>query len=121
MGLSGGDFFLFEKRNISIDDCEIDLEGRRVTFYGLCSSTKTSDGRKFKSSLIFFKYDSGDNEDVMLMRSEVVGEAGQVKVRERRFMCADAVFAWPQELSVLLLLMLLCKDDISSTSLYLNK
>ena len=29
------------------------------------------------------------------MRSEVVGEAGKVKVRERRFMCADAVFAWP--------------------------
>ena len=82
LGLPGGELFLFKENKIFIDDVRIDLEGRRIMFYGICSSINDSDGSKFKSSISLLKYNS---KDVMKMKSEVVGECGQVKVKERRY------------------------------------
>eukprot|EP00092_Neocalanus_flemingeri_P041501 GFUD01045196.1.p1 GENE.GFUD01045196.1~~GFUD01045196.1.p1 ORF type:complete len:187 (-),score=49.73 GFUD01045196.1:113-673(-) len=81
LGLAGGQLFLFDGRKISIDDFRIDLDERRITFYGICSSFKNSDGRVFKSTICYPKF---HNIEVMKMNSEVIEENGKIK-RERIF------------------------------------
>eukprot|EP00092_Neocalanus_flemingeri_P034942 GFUD01038019.1.p1 GENE.GFUD01038019.1~~GFUD01038019.1.p1 ORF type:complete len:181 (-),score=33.30 GFUD01038019.1:17-559(-) len=87
LGLAGGKLFLFDNRKISIDDFKIDLKERRITFYGMCSSVKNSDGRVFKSTISFPKF---HDIDAMKMSSEVVGDHGKSKVRERIFSTANS-------------------------------
>eukprot|EP00092_Neocalanus_flemingeri_P102199 GFUD01130711.1.p1 GENE.GFUD01130711.1~~GFUD01130711.1.p1 ORF type:complete len:175 (-),score=45.36 GFUD01130711.1:75-599(-) len=81
LGLAGGELFLFDDRKIFIDDFKIDLDERKITFYGVCSSVKNSDGRAFKSTISYLKF---HNIEVMKMNSEVIEENGKIK-RERIF------------------------------------
>eukprot|EP00092_Neocalanus_flemingeri_P037529 GFUD01040864.1.p1 GENE.GFUD01040864.1~~GFUD01040864.1.p1 ORF type:complete len:256 (-),score=76.00 GFUD01040864.1:49-816(-) len=89
LGMAGGELFLFENREISIDDFTIDLEERKITFYGVCSSVKNSDGREFKSTIRFTKFHS---MEAMKMNSEVIGDDGKIKARERIY--SKAGYVW---------------------------
>eukprot|EP00092_Neocalanus_flemingeri_P037528 GFUD01040863.1.p1 GENE.GFUD01040863.1~~GFUD01040863.1.p1 ORF type:complete len:251 (-),score=71.86 GFUD01040863.1:105-857(-) len=89
LGMAGGELFLFDNREISIDDFKIDLEERKITFYGMCSSVKNSDGRKFKSTISFTKFHT---MEAMKINSEVVGENGKVKIKERIY--SKAGYVW---------------------------
>jgi hypothetical protein len=51
LGREGGDIFCLPGRQVSIHHFRIDLDGRKVFFYGSCSSVKNSTGRQFESLL----------------------------------------------------------------------
>jgi len=89
LGLAGGEIFLFEGRKISIDDFNIDLEEKKIKFYGKCSSVKTYCGRDFKSTFSFIKF---HGRDAMKVNSELIGEFGVKKAREKIF--SRAGFEW---------------------------
>jgi len=89
LGLAGGDLFLFEGRKISIDDFNIDLEEKKIKFFGKCSSVKTSLGREFKSTFSFIKF---LGRDAMKVNSELIGKFGLKKAKEKIF--SRAGFEW---------------------------
>ena len=88
LGLAGGELFLFNNRKISINDFKMDLKGRRIFFFGKCSSSKTPEDRQFLCRVSFFKV---DNLDLMEMRSVVLGEAGLMKVQKRWLQSASSL------------------------------
>ena len=68
--------FLFKGWEISVDDFIFDFDGRNVTFVG--SSLDNWEIRKLKSNISFSSF--GER---MKMISELIGEDGIEKVRER--------------------------------------
>ena len=86
LGLSAGELFLFNKRKVTVDYWTCDHHEKKINFYGVCSSAKASGGRPFRSSITFYKY---PNISWMKIRSVVVGEGGQEKVRSRMFSSKD--------------------------------
>jgi hypothetical protein len=80
LGNQGGDIFLFPGRQVTISDFSIDLDERKVFFYGTCSTNKTLNRRQFRSI-----YGFSSNSSRMLISSEVFGETGHHKTHTRLF------------------------------------
>jgi hypothetical protein len=90
LGNLGGDLFLFPGRKVSINDYRIDLEGRKVIFYGTFSSVKDVSGRQFKSTLLF-----SSTSNLLMMESKVsIKETGLDKEMARMFMKSSTVGSW---------------------------
>ena len=84
LGNLGGDLFLFPGRKVTIHNFSFDLDRSKITFFGTCSTAKSSSGRRFKSTLVFWSLNS------MRMRSWVfTDEIGHYKEKTKVFMKWD--------------------------------
>ena len=84
LGKPGGDLFLFPGRKVTIHNFSFDLDRSKITFFGTCSTAKSSSGRRFKSTLVFWSLNS------MRMRSWVfMDEIGHYKEKTKVFMKWD--------------------------------
>eukprot|EP00092_Neocalanus_flemingeri_P100438 GFUD01128284.1.p1 GENE.GFUD01128284.1~~GFUD01128284.1.p1 ORF type:complete len:192 (-),score=50.44 GFUD01128284.1:65-586(-) len=74
LGYPGGNLFLLPGRKVWIDDYEIDVEDRKVIFYGAHSSTMIGTRTQFKVTLSL----SGDG-NILIMESKVFAGNGLIQ------------------------------------------
>ena len=89
LGFVGGELFALFGRKVIVEDFTLDVNNRKVVFYGTCSSSKTTLWRSFKSTFTFRNIVGG----FVTIRTEVRRAGGQLKVEERSFKSAYAMFA----------------------------